>query len=78
MAVGVDEGEGVGAAVGDDLELVLAVGGFAEEGAVEVPVDGALRVTVGCGADYALAAGVEGYRCGDLHAFLGIDDLYDA
>ena len=78
VAVGVDEGEGVGTAVGDDFEFVLAVGGCAEEGAVEVPVDGALGVAVGGGADDALAAGIKGYRSGDLHAFLRIYDFYYA
>ena len=78
MAVGVDEGEGVGTAVGDDFELVLAVGGFAEEGAVEVPVDGALGIAVGGGADDALAARIESHGSGDLHAFLRIYDFNDA
>ena len=75
MAVGIDEGEEVGALFGDNLELVLAVGGFSEVGAVEVPVEGGVGVAVGGGEDDALAPGVKGDRGGDAHPFLRIDDL---
>ena len=78
MAVGVDDGEGVVAFFGDDFDLVLAVSGLPEVGAVEVPVEGSAGVAVGGREDDALAAGVEGYRRRHFHPFLGIDDFHGA
>ena len=78
MAVGVDDGEGMGAFFGDDLDFVFTVGGLAEVVAVDVPVEGGLGVAVGGREDDALAAGVECDRSGDFHAFLRIDDFHGA
>ena len=78
MAVGVDDREDVGAFFGNDLELVLAVGGLAQIFPVQMPVERGLRIAVRRRENNTLAAGIEGDRSRDTHAVLRINDLNGA